>query len=360
MGALGRTLAAASLLLTGALVPAATAGAGTLYAGAANNFGEYEAAPFEANDVTLTYDGSQYTITDPAGINVLPYNTYDNPSPFEPYPPFCTSVDATTARCPGSIGAWSIQLAAYRSDDLAGRGPDAVPNSFRWSGPAPPTANLMQYDSFLTVDGGAGPDTLVGSPLDDTLTPASQPPVGSGPNVVQAGGGDDTVRGEEGPDEIHGGPGNDYIYGAGGPDKIFGDDGKDFIRGDDGDDVLRGGAGPDNLNGLYGQDKVYGEAGDDAVEGGPGDDLSDGGPGNDGVSSSFHGSGCPGGRDTFVGGPGADSIYDFCGRPIFVLRDRTRDKVSCGSASRPVSAARDRTDRFTGGRCKRFNASRRR
>jgi hypothetical protein len=76
--------------------------------------------------------------------------------------------------------------------------------------------------------------------------------------------------------------------------------------------------------------------------------------------SSFHGSGCPGGRDTFVGGLGNDSVYDYCGTPIFQLRGGGRDTVSCGPRSRPVRATRDALDRFTGRFCKRFNPGRRR
>ena len=361
MRGLRHTVVAASALgLAVLLLTAAPAGAGTLYAGAANNYGEYEVPANQVNNVTLTFDGSQYTFTDTAGIALLHYNTYDNPDPFNPYPPFCTQVDANTVRCPGSIGSWRLELGAWRTDDVGPGGTDSAPNSFRYNGPLPPALDPDRPE-FLSIYGGTGSDNYFGSPGHDTLdVDPYQGASGTASNGVNGGAGDDTISGENGPDELHGGAGADQIRAGAGPDRVFGDEGKDNIQGDQGDDTIRGGADNDRINGLHGQDKLYGEAGNDSVEGGPGSDLSDGGPGKDGLSSSFHGSGCPGGRDTFVGGPGNDGVYDYCGTPIFQLRGGGRDTVSCGPRSRPVRASRDALDRFTGRFCTRFNVRRRR
>ena len=73
---------------------------------------------------------------------------------------------------------------------------------------------------------------------------------------------------------VDGGAGNDTIHGSNGADALFGSAGNDSLFGGDGDDTLAGGAGVDQF---------FGEGGNDTLIWNPGDgsDLFDGGDGID-------------------------------------------------------------------------------
>ena len=75
---------------------------------------------------------------------------------------------------------------------------------------------------------------------------------------VDGGAGDDTVNGSDGPDLILGGEGNDALNGGGGDDRIVGDRGADTMNGGSGDDTLvwNNGDGSDVINGDGGSDDV--------------------------------------------------------------------------------------------------------
>jgi len=75
---------------------------------------------------------------------------------------------------------------------------------------------------------------------------------------VDGGAGVDTVNGSEGPDLILGGEGNDVLNGGGGDDRIVGDRGSDTMNGGAGDDTLvwNNGDGTDVVNGDGGRDDV--------------------------------------------------------------------------------------------------------
>ena len=68
---------------------------------------------------------------------------------------------------------------------------------------------------------------------------------------VDSGAGNDTVTGSDGPDLILGGEGNDVLDGQGGDDRIVGDRGSDTMNGGTGDDTLvwNNGDGSDIING---------------------------------------------------------------------------------------------------------------
>lgn len=91
----------------------------------------------------------------------------------------------------------------------------------------------------VTLEGGNGKDTLIGSK------------------------GDDYLGGGKGKDSIDGGKGDDDIYGDGGKDNIFGDKGGDLIEGGDGDDRIDGGKGGDLISGGLGRDIMTGGKGAD-------------------------------------------------------------------------------------------------
>ena len=75
---------------------------------------------------------------------------------------------------------------------------------------------------------------------------------------VDGGAGADTINGSEGADLILGGEGNDVLSGGGGDDRIVGDRGTDTMNGGSGDDTLvwNNGDGTDVANGDGGRDDV--------------------------------------------------------------------------------------------------------
>ena len=161
----------------------------------------------------------------------------------------------------------------------------------------------------MTVDGGAGNDTILTGGSKDTITP------GPGNDVVRSGGDVDRVIADAGPDgndllelgsdtlngvddsartePLH--LANGVLGGAGGEEdrftgfiEVIGGSGNDefrsdgeWLRGGPGDDTLTGSPGKDYIFGGSGNDVIRGEAGDDFIYGGDGDDRMEGGAGND-------------------------------------------------------------------------------
>jgi hypothetical protein len=89
------------------------------------------------------------------------------------------------------------------------------------------------------------------------------------------------IDGGPGPNLLIGGPDTDFITGRGGDDRILGGEGNDFLDGQGGDDVVEGGSGPDQLTGGRGADALDGGEDDDSLFGDPGDDVLHGGLGFD-------------------------------------------------------------------------------
>jgi Ca2+-binding RTX toxin-like protein len=89
---------------------------------------------------------------------------------------------------------------------------------------------------------------------------------------VDGGAGNDTITGGLGNDFLSGGDDNDKILGGGGDDQLFGGNGKDLLDGGTGNDSLTGGAGNDVLTGGTGNDAFIGGQGDDTMTGGTGSD----------------------------------------------------------------------------------------
>jgi hypothetical protein len=85
-------------------------------------------------------------------------------------------------------------------------------------------------------------------------------------NYSDGGAGDDTLAGT---------PFGDRIAGLAGNDTISGDAGHDCLDGAEGDDTLTGGSGNDALDGGPGNDRLVGGRGVDRFSGGPGDDTID-------------------------------------------------------------------------------------
>ncbi len=122
------------------------------------------------------------------------------------------------------------------------------------------------YPFRVTINGGAGNDTLYGGIGNDTLN---------------GGPGNDLIFGDAGNDVIDGNAGNDSISGEAGNDTLFGSDGDDTISGGTGNDQIQGGNGADSLGGDAGNDLIFGGADSDTLFGNDGDDYLSGGYGPD-------------------------------------------------------------------------------
>jgi Ca2+-binding RTX toxin-like protein len=160
----------------------------------------------------------------------------------------------------------------------------------------------------MTVDGGAGSDTIATGGSKDTITP------GPGNDTVRSGGDVDRVIADSTPDgndllELGTGSVNAVddsartkplhlaggVLGTGGEEdrftgmiEVIGGSGNDefhsigeFLKGGPGDDTLTGSPGDDYIFGGTGNDLIRGEAGEDDLYGGEGDDTVFGGAGND-------------------------------------------------------------------------------
>jgi Ca2+-binding RTX toxin-like protein len=243
--------------------------------------------------------------------------------------------------------------------------------------------NLVQFTldtatERFEVNGLGGDDSLSASPGVGALTLLS----------VDGGAGVDTVNGSDGPDLILGGEGNDVLSGGGGDDRIVGDRGADTMNGGSGDDTLvwNNGDGSDVANGDDGRDDVEvngapaagdaftvqpngarirfdrtnlvpfsidigssetmhanGLGGDDTItvgEVGTYEVTGSGGPGNDtltggGSSETFLGGS---GNDTITPGGGIDVVSADDGDDQVNLRDRTADLARGGAGNDSVVA----------------------
>src|SRR5215218_6620981 len=145
-------------------------------------------------------------------------------------------------------GEGNDRLVAGKGDDVMNGG--AGNDTLVWN----------QGDGSDIANGDAGNDgsEVNGAPtLGDTFT--LEPGVGALTLLsVDGGAGVDTVNGSEGPDLILGGEGNDVLNGGGGDDRIVGDRGSDTMNGGAGDDTLvwNNGDGTDVANGDADRDDV--------------------------------------------------------------------------------------------------------
>jgi Ca2+-binding RTX toxin-like protein len=209
--------------------------------------------------------------------------------------------------------------------------------------------------TLLSVDGGAGVDTVFGSDGADLLLG------GEGNDVLNGAGGDDRIVGDRGNDTMNGGAGDDTLVWNNG-------DGTDVVNGDGGrDDVEVNGAPAagdvftvqpngarikfdrTNLvpfsidigssetlhaNGLGGDDAItVGEVGSYSVtaSGGPGSDRLVGGASSD----TFLGGS---GNDTITPGGGLDVVFGDEGDDQVNVRDNTADVARGGDGNDSVIA----------------------
>jgi len=125
----------------------------------------------------------------------------------------------------------------------------------------------------IRLDGGAGDDSMILGPEDDSyaITPEISP-IGY-PLELVGGAGNDTLGGSVGSDTLLGGDGDDVLAGGPSDDSLDGGAGNDTLRGNGGADSLLGRAGNDSLDGAVGADYLSGGDDADTIFGGPGSDL---------------------------------------------------------------------------------------
>jgi Ca2+-binding RTX toxin-like protein len=189
----------------------------------------------------------------------------------------------------------------------------------------------------VSVDGGAGNDTITGSPLDDEIDggPDDDVLVVNGTDEADEyevtatevrdlmSGHDDAIARLEsflfhvrlGANKVDAsaGPGAYEMFGDTDPDELIGGALDDVLDGGDGDDVLVGGAGNDVLQGQEGADELDGGAGIDELTAGIGDDDLLGGAGDDRLFGND-------GFDRLDGGPGADELHGDADNDVLELQ----------------------------------------
>ena len=217
----------------------------------------------------------------------------------------------------------------------------------------------------LTIDGGVGNDSLIGSAGNDTLA---------------GGTGDDSLDGRAGNDALDGGDGNDFLRGNTGADALVGGAGVDTasytesaagvnvslatglgfggsaagdtlsgienLNGSNFADTLVGNALANTLNGFGGDDRLWGLSGNDTLNGGTGNDTLIGGLGRDAMTGG-------GGFDTFDFNsvneslPGVftrDTVADFVGNGAFA-----GDRIDVSTIDANVLLAGNQAFTFIGG-----------
>jgi VCBS repeat-containing protein len=160
-------------------------------------------------------------------------------------------------------------------------GDDGTPNNglSRITG-AGNTVNFSNPTDALTVNAGAGNDTVMLKPLDQKTAIGFAVTIdgGAGNDVIDAstvafsvtligGTGNDVLKGGAGNDILYGGAGNDTLYGGDGNDYLSGDDGNDSLYGQNGNDVLLCGLGNDLLDGGLGTNYIYDPYGKNQIAG---------------------------------------------------------------------------------------------
>lgn len=176
------------------------------------------------------------------------------------------------------------------------------------------------------IIGGAGADTLTGTPQTDVIDgqDGDDTIFGEGGNDIILGGiGRDTLDGGDGNDSLFGEAQNDILIGGPGADRLFGGGGNDALFIDASDTLIDGGAGTDRVT-VQGAAGVTLNMTDSSIElafGGAGDDVfdatgsntsirQDGAGGNDSLTGGNGGDRLrgEGGNDTLSGGAGGDTL----------------------------------------------------
>jgi Ca2+-binding RTX toxin-like protein len=308
------TLAALALLAPLAAAPSALAGEATGAPGGAITF---TAAPGEDNDLTVTYE---------AGGDRVVFSDVDRSTmasrPVTATPTGCATVSATDdAGCTTGLGQTSVVVELGDLDDrvtfvgfAAADAPDLAVTVDGGAGNDTLPAPIRRADATAlttTLRGGLGNDLLTGANGVDTVSyserTADQPVVADLALTVAktvAGTEQDTFAGTL--ENLTGGAGNDLLQGTETANVLTGGAGNDGLVGRGGADALTGGAGNDVLLGGAGTDALAGDAGTDGLVGGLGNDTLTGGADADTVS--YDGDGRTTGVTVDLGAAGAQAV----------------------------------------------------
>ena len=148
---------------------------------------------------------------------------------------------------------------------------------------------------------------------------------------------------------LSGAAGNDVLTGGSGRDTILGDEGDDSINGGSGNDSITAGDGNDSVLGVAGADRISTGAGRDTVNSGTGNDTVDGGSGNDVLNGQDDNDSLIGGEgdDRLVGGAGND--FEDGGLGADNLKgDDGLDSLQGGAGADTLSGGRDNDQLFGG------------
>ncbi len=197
-------------------------------------------------------------------------------------------------------------LAGYRGNDRldGGAGSDTVAYDYVLGG----IANLPQQGAVVDLVHGIATDPWGGH---DVLL-AIENARGSGLGDVLAGlaAAASRLQGLAGNDTLLGGSGNDTLDGGSGDDSLDGGDGANLLQGGDGNDTLAAGSDNDTLDGGSSDDSLDGGDGANLLQGGDGNDMLAAGSGNDTLDGSSGDDSLDGGAGTNLlqGGDGNDMI----------------------------------------------------
>jgi len=212
----------------------------------------------------------------------------------------------------------NVPLSALNGAHFDGYSPDG----------GPPVGLTLQGGAGAdTIPGGVGGDTIGGGDAADTLSG------GRGDDVLHGDDGADSLTGSLGADTVNGGAGNDLIGDSTGIESVN-NTAPNYLRGDEGDDGISGSAGFDDINGNMGNDTESGGLGDDWVVGGKDSDSISGDAGNDLVYGNLGADTCMGGdgADTVRGGQDNDSLSGGAGDD-FVSGDKGDDTMTGGAGA---------------------------
>jgi Ca2+-binding RTX toxin-like protein len=160
----------------------------------------------------------------------------------------------------------------------------------------------------VTVDGGTGADTLLGTGHDD---------------ILRGNDGDDSIAGNSGEDLLEGGLGNDVLDGGWGSDRLYGGDGDDRMYDiNSGNDVFYGGEGNDQITAERNKAAPPSTL---LLDGGGGDDTLRNAPYNEVPYRRFVDD------VTVLGGTGKDYIYVNSPRTAVIDAGADDDRVSITS-----------------------------